>query len=266
MRDAINVYGRAVLDLYEEWLSLIMANLIAVLCLSPVLFIIGGSLAVATQSLEAEVLWVSLVPLVALTILIGGPGLAAVHNLTNPIPHEKRIEFSYFWDGFRQYYLKSWAITGLWILGTILLGVNIWFYRMWWQRGTQIAIVPVVLFLWIIVLWIGIGPYLFPLLIEQEDKRIVLVFRNAVLLALVNPGFTLVVTVLLGLTLVLSLVFAPVLLLATCSLVALVDNGAIVQLMVRLEEQREHYGLTEDEGLESDEDSEEDDSDKYSLN
>jgi uncharacterized membrane protein YesL len=212
-----------------------------------VLLIIAGSLAVATQTFETEVLWVSLVPLVALTILVGGPALAAVHNLTNPLPHEKRIEFSYFWDGFKLYYLRSWAISGLWILGTAVLGVNIWFYRMWWQQGTQIAIVPVVLFLWIIVLWVGIAPYLFPLLIEQEDKSTLLVFRNAVLLALVNPGFTLVVTALQGLTLVLSLIFPPVLLLASWSLLALVDNGAIVQLMVRLEEQREYHGLTEEE-------------------
>jgi uncharacterized membrane protein YesL len=268
MRDAISVYGRAVLDLYEEWFSLIIANLITFFCLIPGLTVFLALLAIAMQRPEAENLWVLLIPLTVIAILTGGPALAAIHNLSNPIPHEKRIDFSYFWEGFKLYYLKSWEILGLWVLGTAMLAVNIWFYRMWWQRGTQIAIVPVILFLWIIVLWIGIAPYLFSLLIEQEDKGVLLVFRNATLLALVNPGFTVLVIVLLGATLLLSLIFPPLLLLASYSLVALVDNGAIVQLMVRLEEQRTRYGLTEEEDAESEEDEDEDtdEHDRYSLN
>jgi len=62
--------------------------------------------------------------------------------------------------------------------------------------------------------------------------------------------------VLLGATLLLSLVFPPLLLLATFSLVALVDNRAIVQLMVRLQEQRARYGLMEEEETQSKEEGE----------
>ena len=247
MRDAINVYGRAIVDLYEEWFSLIVANLICFVCFVPGLAVFLGLMGILLQRPEAEQLWALLIPLTLIAVLIGGPALAGVHNLTNPIPHEKRIDFSYFWEGFKGYYLKSWQILGLWVVGTAMLAANVWFYRMWWQQGTQIALVPVILFLWIMVLWLSILPYLLPLLVEQEDKRVLLVFKNAILLALVNPGFTVLVMVLLGATLLLSLVFPPLLMLATFSLVALVDNRAIVQLMVRLEEQRARHGLTEED-------------------
>jgi len=251
MRDAIGVYGRAVLDLYEEWFSLIGANLICFVCFIPGLLVLLGLFGMAIQRPEAGQFLVLLLPLILIAILAGGPAMAGVHHLTNPIPHEKRIEFSYFWQGFKCYYMKSWQVLALWVVGTVTLAVNIWFYRMWWQQGTQIAIVPVILFLWIMVLWLGIQPYLFPLLLEQEDKGVLLIFKNAILLALVNPGFTVVLMALLGATLLLSLIFPPLLLLVTLSLMALVDNRAIVQLMLRLEEQRARYGLTE--GAESDE-------------
>lgn len=247
MRDAISVYGRAILDLYEEWFSLIGANLVCFACFIPGLMVLLGLFGVVMQRPEAGPLWVLLPPLTVIAILAGGPALAAVHNLTNPISHEKRIDFAYFWEGFKRYYVKSWGILALWVVVAVTLAANVWFYRMWWQRGTQIALLPVILFLWIMVLWLGIQPYLFPLLLEQEDKRVLLIFKNAILLALVNPGFTVLVMALLGATILLSLVFPPLLMLATFSLMALVSNRAIVQLMIRLEEQRERYRLSEEE-------------------
>jgi len=253
MRDTISVYGRAVLDLYEEWFPLMGANLICFVCFIPWLLVFLALAGMALQRSEGGQIVVFLLPLILIGVLTGGPAMAGVHRLTNPIAHEKRIEFSYFWEGFKRYYLKSWQILGLWVGGIVIMVVNIWFYRMWWQQGTQIAIVPVILFLWIMVLWVGIEPYLFPLLLEQEDKRVLLVFKNAVLLTLVNPGFTVLLMVLLGATLLLSVVFPPLLLLATFSLVALVDNRAIVQLVARLEEQRARYALIEGEETQSDE-------------
>jgi len=260
MRDAISVYGRAVLDLYEEWFSLIIANLICFVCFIPGLMAILILLGLVLERPEVGPMWPVFLPLSVVTILTGGPGLAGIHNLTHPIPHERRIDFSYFWEGFKLYYLKSWQILGLWMLGTVMLAVNIWFYRMWWQQGTQIALIPVIVFLWVIVLWVGIFPYLFPLLLEQEDKRVLLVFKNAFLLALVNPGFTMLLMALLGATLLLSLIFPPLLLLATYSLMALVDNRAIVQLIIRLEEQRARYQMVEEEDWEEEEEEEEDSS------
>jgi uncharacterized membrane protein YesL len=246
MRDAVSVYGRAIVDLYEEWFSLIGANLVCFVCFIPGLMVLLGLLGVVLQRPETEQLWVLLPPITAIAVLAGGPALAGVHNLTNPISHEKRIDFAYFWEGFRYYYLKSWQILGLWVVVAATLAANVWFYRMWWQRGTQIALLPVVLFLWILVLWVGIEPYLFPLLLEQDDKRVLLVFKNAILLCLANPGFTVLVMALLGATMLLSLVFPPLLMLTTFSLMALVNNRAIVQLRIRLEEQRERYGLSEE--------------------
>lgn len=257
MRDAISVYGRAILDLYEEWFSLIGANLICFVCFIPGLItLLNLTTAVGLFTVESPQLLAASrfasIPLTVISVLCSGPALAAVHNLTNPISHERRIDFAYFWDGFKRYYVKSWGILALWVVVAVTLAANVWFYRMWWQQGTQIAILPVILFLWIMVLWLCIEPYLFPLLLEQEDKSVLLIFKNAVLLALVNPGFTVLVMALLGATMLLSLVFPPLLMLATFSLMALVNNRAIVQLVIRLEEQRERYGLLDEEEAEQD--------------
>jgi uncharacterized membrane protein YesL len=247
MRDAVSLYGRAVIDLYEEWFSLVLANFACFFCFLPGLAVLYALIWIIFQASETGGLLVGLPPLSVVAVLTGGPALAGIHNLTNPLSHERRIDSADFWEGFKKYYVKSWLILGLWVTVTVTLAVNVWFYRMWWQQGTQIALLPVVLFLWIMVLWLGIGPYLFPLLLEQEDQKVLLTFRNAILLALANPGFTVLVMILSGATLLLSLVFFPLLMLATFSLLALVNNRAIVQLMIRLEEQRERFGLTEEE-------------------
>ena len=148
MRDAVSLYGRAVIDLYEEWFSLVLANFACFFCFLPGLAVIYALIWIVFQAPETGDLWVGLPPLSVIAVLTGGPALGGIHNLTNPLSHERRIDTADFWDGFKKYYVKSWLILGLWMVVAVTLAVNVWFYRMWWQQGTQIALLPVVLFLW----------------------------------------------------------------------------------------------------------------------
>ena len=117
---------------------------------------------------------------------------------------------------------KFFCLTGLWhTIGFI-------FYFNQTQSALRFVAFPI---FYIMLLWVSMQLYLFPLLIEQEDKRIRLVFRNAVVLALGNPIFTIVFGLLLvSVILVTSTLTGPILLLLI-SFMAVAQTLALQEML-----------------------------------
>ena len=83
--------------------------------------------------------------------------------------------------------------------------------------------------------------YFFPMLLElrEEKQRLLLALRNAVVLVVTNPLFSLLLVVLLVSTVVLSAVLVlPAVFLVT-GIVALIANRAVVQLLAGYRERTE---------------------------
>ncbi len=72
--------------------------------------------------------------------------------------------------------------------------------------------------------------YLFPLLIEQQDSRVTLIFRNALILSLAHPGFTFVLNLLLAGVTVLSAVLTGPILFILFSFLASAQTKALQEL------------------------------------
>ena len=90
---------------------------------------------------------------------------------------------------------------------------------------------------YLVLIWSGAQLYLFPLLIEQQDKRIRLIFKNALFLTLKNMTFTFVFGLLLiSMVLVSSTLTGPILLI----LISFVAVGKVLatQKMLTLEEEK----------------------------
>jgi uncharacterized membrane protein YesL len=192
VKHALRITWWSLRDTYEELFILIGANLLTLLLFIP--------------------------------IVTGPPALAGLHNLGFYVANEKRVEFSLFWEGFRSFFLDSWKLAALNILVFAVLGVDIWFYLFqaqgaWWVAG--------LLGLWMLVIWVVAQLYSFPLLVRQEERKLFSLLKNAILLTLAYPAFSLTAALLLLLILVLSLVFPIVFVLAGLSFATMMGAHAL---------------------------------------
>jgi len=181
--------------------------------------------------------------LLAIPVITLFPATLGVYHLSYEKSHGRRVEFDLFWQGFRRYFGKAWALGAINVLVTILLIVNILFYL---QQPTWLFYLTI-LWIYLLIIWVGVLIYVFPLALEQEDKSIKLVYRNAVLLALGRPVFTFVVALLQIALLAISIVLSPLLLLAYVPLSSLISNHALIDSIEDVERRRAKLARQDEE-------------------
>jgi len=202
MSTALRIVGRAFRDWWDELFLMVGVNLV--------------------------------VSLLALPIVTLFPALMGAYYVTYEKSHERRVEFDYFWQGFRQYFGKAWALGSINLIITVLLIVNILFYM---QQPSWLFYLTI-LWIYLFILWLGVQIYVFPLAIEQEDKSVKLIYRNAALLAMGRPLRTFIVALFLLLLLATSVVFSPLLLLVYIPLSALIANHTLRASLEEIAERR----------------------------
>lgn len=198
---AFRAFWAACKDYYEEMFSLVGANL----------------------------LWLLLaVPVVTLP-----PATAGMFCLTNRIAHHRSVELRMFFAGMRKYFLKSWLLA---LLNVAVLGILYVNWRFYGQMlAPQWAAIVQGLFLGLIVLWCLIQLYVYPMLLEQEEPRLLLALRNAAFMTLASPLTTLALGLLVALAAVASTLLALPLAVALIAVVALAANEAVLALLVHFD-------------------------------
>lgn len=196
MKRAAGVFWQAIKDWYEE--MILLAGL--------------------------AVVWLVLTALV----VTAPPAALGLHLVANRFVHEKRITFDLFWEGFRRYFVASWKVAAADLALFVILSVNVQFYS---SLENPLIRLFAILWLYGLILWAALQFYLFPLFLEQEDKSVLLVFRNAVILLFARPVFSLTLMVLVALVSLLSLFLFIPLVLALAPLIALVANRATMDLV-----------------------------------
>jgi len=199
MGTAFRVFWAALKDYYEEMFRLAGANL----------------------------LWLVLaIPVVTLP-----PATAGMFYLANQVAHHKSVELGMFFEGLKKYFVKSWLWALLNVAALVILYTNVVFYGE--KVGGQWGSIAQGLFVGLGVMWCLIQLYVFPMLLEQEQPRLLLALRNAALMAFASPIVTLVLGLLLVATAVLSLVLALPFAVALMAVVALAANEAVLTLLVQ---------------------------------
>jgi uncharacterized membrane protein YesL len=189
--------------------------------------------------------------LLALPVVTLFPASMGAAYLTYEKVRGRRVEFDLFWKGFRRYFGKSWALGAINTVVTLLILVNIVFYL---QQPSWLFYLTII-WLYVLLIWMGIIIYVFPLAIEQDDKSVKLIYRNAALLALGRPVFTLVVALVQVILLAASIVLSPLLLLVYVPLSNLISNHALLVSLGEVEERRSRLAASqakEDEESEGD--------------
>jgi len=243
---AFRVFGRSIVDFYDEMFLLVGINIVwtflsaivSIIILLPLSFILS---LIIGADLLASLLNFAPAPVAILTLfmLAPNPATAGIYYVTHRIARERRVYFSDFIQGLKRYFFKSLLLLFANLLISALLLTNILFYTL--QPPTPILRYTAIIWLYGLFLWVEMQLYGLPLLIEQSNKSILLVLRNAVLLVMSDPLYTTILLVLLlGMSLLSSLLGLTTFFLI-CSLVSMVTNKALVERLreIRGEEEEE---------------------------
>ncbi len=168
----------------------------------------------------------------SLTVLLCPPATAGLYAVTNSLAHGKGQRLEDFVEAARRYAWVSWRWALINLVIGALLAVNFVFYGSIEATGAffiQLGLTVAAL------LWLVMQFYVWPFLIEQEQKRLRTALRNALFLALANPLYTLLLLLVAVVAIVFSLVAILPLGFFTMSFLALLSNRAVVERLT-------HYG------------------------
>jgi len=212
-------------DLFEDLFILALVNILWILINAPLAVVGFFALSNSTG------LYIAML----LSVLTLGPTNAGLYAVAERVTDGRTSSWRDFFAGMRAYPVLSWKIYGLWMLGLVVILVNLQFYNL---NGTTIGSFLYVLFLYFTVVWFAFLMYIGPLMQLQTDKRIRTIARNAALMTFGRPLFTLVTLALMAIIIFASIWLPILLLLATVSFLALWSFRAVLTLIAEAEARR----------------------------
>jgi hypothetical protein len=215
MIDALRVARYSLKDFWEEFVWLVLLNLLwtltAILPFAPLFMLNGlGSIWVVAAGL----------PLALPLPIVSG----ALCFVTNQVSRGKVAGWKTFVSGLRRYWAKSLAVALINLVVLILIGINLQFYALVLEgTWTNFAFSA-----WLVVgiYWLLTQVFWFPMILELENEKVLLALRNALVMVLVTPGFSITLAVLIVVVAALSVVLSIPLVIMMASLLLLVSNHA----------------------------------------
>jgi uncharacterized membrane protein YesL len=188
---ALRAVGSSLAQVYAHVTMSLLANVIAVFLSLPVLFVIAV-LALSTRSLGIFPLGIAL-----FLGILPNPALCGVQHVARALAQDDLVRLSDAWGGFRAYWQPTLVI---WLLAapiSLVIFFNIVFYARLAGAGSGpglIWVVLIVIWLNLLLFWFALHLYVFPLLQEQEVKRLFLIYRNAALIVVARPVATVMIS------------------------------------------------------------------------
>ncbi|RLT38244.1 MAG: hypothetical protein DWI57_12365 [Chloroflexi bacterium] len=163
-----------------------------------------------------------------LLILPAAPVAAGLYAVANRSANYKRVDSGFFWDAAKSQIKRSWLMVGTSLILHIAVLMNIAFYA---NSAVSWARFVTILWLWVIALVMMGSQYFLPLFWQQEDPSLRLIIRNAFILALQHPLYTLLMLIFQIALIVISFATVlPIFLLMPAS-VAVAANVGLVKLL-----------------------------------
>jgi uncharacterized membrane protein YesL len=163
---------------------------------------------------------------------------AALSHLSHTAQTTQTATYSDFWAGFRTHLGRGIAIAAA---NVVILGM-LWSNFVYYGSQTGALFVALrTMWLIILIVWLAIQVYLWPILEEMEQPNLRGAIRNAAVMMLQNPIFT---VSLLGVMAVIALVSAALVipwLLVTSSILACTANAAVIDRLDIVRGQREEH-------------------------
>ncbi|WP_298819669.1 hypothetical protein [Chloroflexus sp.] len=223
------VLWSALRDLFDEFLLLTLANLIWA-AMSVPLFSIAYVAMVSNAALPAAAA-------ALLGVVPAAPAFAGLYALSKRISEGRASKLIDFFVGMRAYAVPAWRLYGVWMAGLALILWNLAFYI---NVPGILGGILIGFFLYLFMLWSALIIYAFPLMVLLDRPSLRQIGRNALILIVSRPVYTLVTMLLMGFTLLVSSVVLIVpFLLFTVSLLALWSVRATQFLIDEAQAKRE---------------------------
>jgi uncharacterized membrane protein YesL len=177
-----------------------------------------------SQLMVANLLWFSL----TLPILTAPPAAAGLYYYTHELASNHAVDWHTFFEGFRKYFWRSWLWALANLVAIIVFGINAWFYNQvktsWapWVAGLSIGL---------LVIWLLLQFFTFPLLLEQTDQRLRVAIRNSAVLYLKRPGPCIGLVLFLVPLAALSFVIPPLMIIIYAAVAAFLVNRWVIYLL-----------------------------------
>jgi uncharacterized membrane protein YesL len=173
----------------------------------------------------SNVLWL----LVSLPIITIPPAFAGLYYSTSKLAHNESCSRQTFFAGFKKYFRTSyyWFISNVIVVGLLLFNIDLSIQNsqlLWLQFFSGVS--------WVILAaWMLLQIYTFPLLIQQDDPRLVLALRNSAVLWFQHSSFSLLLSFVIIILVVVSLFLFPLWFVISASLIAYLANLGVIYLL-----------------------------------
>jgi len=185
MRLGLRAVGSACAQVFSHLALSFGGNVLAMLLSLPIVLLVIV-VAFVVHSL-------SVVPL-GVAVLVGAlpnPASMGLQALAREVAHGRSLDFGEQWQALRTYWrvgLRAWLIAAA---IAVICALNVVFYgTQAANRASSLHAVAAPLFLvWALLLlfWLGIHLYVAPLLLAQEEPRVLLAYRNATVIMVSRP-------------------------------------------------------------------------------
>lgn len=170
-----------------------------------------------------------------LFVIPGPPATAGLYLVANRIAKGERAGFDVFKDGFLTYFWRSLVVGLISVVLLVIFVTGFLFYIEPPPQFPAFFVLLSVVMLYLMLAWLAMQLYLFPVLVEQ-DVSLGVLFRNALFIAFASPVYTLVLLLVLAVCTVASILFPILLVLVLPGLTAVVSSIALQDRLAHIRE------------------------------
>lgn len=169
----------------------------------------------------ANVLWF----LLTLPIITAPAAWAGLVNLSRQAYLNQNVSLADFWSGFRINLRRGMVMA---LLNIFIIVINLFNLGTYQNLNDPLTVLLRGTWWLILVLWLAVQFYMWPLLYELKQPSLVGALRNALVMIMLNPLFTLVILIATTLLIALSMLLFPAWILLTGSALAIVSTGSVL--------------------------------------
>lgn len=193
MINPFRVLGSSLRDLFDDFLLLILCNLVWALMSLP-LWIVAWILLLAGSAPAAAIAAI-------LGALPAGAANGGLFAIAYRVVDGRASKLADFFAGVRENARVAMILTTIAVAGLVLILFNLGFYI---SVSNIFGGLMLGLWLYLLISWVGVLSYAFPLVFFQERPDLRLIARNAFLMALGRPVFTFLTLLLMAVLLAIS--------------------------------------------------------------
>lgn len=166
-----------------------------------------------------------------LLVVTAAPAMMGINRAFNQPANYRRVDNSFFWEGARQDFWRGWVLYLIMLLTPTALAFNVWFYAQAQGALRYFAI----FWIWLFFMSFLVIQYMFPLFWQQDEPSIRMTLRNATLLALRHPLYSLLMALFELVLILLSIGLTLPLLILTPAMLSLCGNFALAGLLQEMD-------------------------------